>query len=69
MEQRISRKEVNEDKPLSAEQVTPLCAWCLAEQGIPAGEGSHGICKRHADAFLNQWKGKRNGRSARTVAQ
>lgn len=45
-----------EDVRLSAEPVvhTPLCAWCLSEQGIPAGEGSHGICRAHADRMLVQ---------------
>jgi hypothetical protein len=23
------------------------CAWCLLEQGLPLGAGSHGICERH----------------------
>jgi len=32
----------------------PFCAWCLSEQGIPAGEGSHGICKKHANRLLRQ---------------
>ena len=34
----------------------PLCAWCLSEQGIEAGEGSHGICAVHADWLLKQWR-------------
>lgn len=33
---------------------TPLCAWCLSEQGVPAGEGSHGICREHANKLLLQ---------------
>jgi len=33
-----------------------LCAWCLSEQGIPAGEGSHGICRKHANWLLLQQK-------------
>lgn len=33
---------------------SPLCAWCLSEQGMPAGEGSHGICKQHANGLLLQ---------------
>ena len=45
------------DDHLSNNSITsPLCAWCLSEQGIAAGEGSHGICKQHADSFLLQWK-------------
>lgn len=39
----------------------PLCAWCLSEQGIAAGEGSHGICAKHADWLLKQWR-ERNRR-------
>jgi hypothetical protein len=39
---------------------TVLCAWCLSEQGIAAGEGSHGICKKHADSFLIQWREHRS---------
>ena len=35
---------------------SPLCAWCLSEQGIAAGEDSHGICRKHADSFLIQWR-------------
>jgi hypothetical protein len=34
----------------------PLCAWCLSEQGIAAGEGSHGICTMHAGGLLKQWR-------------
>jgi hypothetical protein len=33
---------------------TPLCAWCLSEQGIAASEGSHGICCAHAEQMLLQ---------------
>lgn len=25
-----------------------LCAWCLREQMLPFGSGSHGICAKHA---------------------
>lgn len=35
------------------------CAWCLHEQGLPAGEGSHGICRQHADQLLIQWRKQR----------
>jgi hypothetical protein len=38
--------------PLLIEEHLP-CAWCLAEQGVAASEGSHGICERHRDI---QWK-------------
>lgn len=40
--------------------VVPLCAWCLAEQAKEGQEteeiveGSHGICREHADAILLQ---------------
>lgn len=36
----------------------PLCAWCLSEQGIPAGEGSHGICRTHANRLLLQQRAR-----------
>jgi hypothetical protein len=36
-----------------------VCAWCLAEKGITANEGSHGICKRHANELILQWKEQR----------
>ena len=41
---------------------SPLCAWCLSEQGIPAGEGSHGICKKHANKLLLQQRKIRSRR-------
>jgi hypothetical protein len=25
------------------------CAWCMVEQGIELGNGSHGICAEHAE--------------------
>lgn len=31
-----------------------LCAWCLEEQGVPLGEGSHSICKKHKASMLQQ---------------
>lgn len=37
----------------------PLCAWCLCEQGIALGNGSHGICARHADYMLQQYRARR----------
>jgi len=46
---------------------SPLCAWCLSEQGLPAGEGSHGICKQHANRLLLQQR-KLHGRRIATTA-
>ena len=28
------------------------CAWCLQEQGLPLGSGSHGICQFHRDQLM-----------------
>ena len=28
------------------------CAWCLQEQGLPLGPGSHGICQFHRDQLM-----------------
>lgn len=39
-----------------------LCAWCLSEQGLPAGEGSHGICSGHANKLLLQQRTLRSRR-------
>ncbi len=55
--EQTQKKQVGDDHPLNnAIPVwhSPLCAWCLSEQGIPAGEGSHGICRKHADWLLLQ---------------
>src|SRR5689334_4835757 len=38
----------------------PQCAWCLTEQGLELGNGSHGICKQHAACLLQQWKEARS---------
>jgi hypothetical protein len=43
----------------------PVCAWCLFEQNIPAGEGSHGICRQHADQLLLQQRKLRSGHRRR----
>lgn len=39
---------------LSPMQVaSPLCAWCLEEQGeTPQETDSHGVCQPHADQML-----------------
>lgn len=34
----------------------PHCAWCLCEQGFALGNGSHGICQKHADKILQQYR-------------
>jgi hypothetical protein len=31
------------------------CAWCLQELGHSMENGSHGICKRHADIEFGKW--------------
>src|SRR5260370_8119488 len=43
---------------------TNPCAWCLKEQGIPAGEGSHGICAFHHAHMLLQAARRRVARAA-----
>lgn len=44
-------------------QITELpvipCAWCLSEQGLSMGDGSHGICQKHADKMLLDQRRKR----------
>jgi hypothetical protein len=39
----------------SQESIVP-CAWCLAEQGLPMGEQSHGICPTHRDAEYERYR-------------
>ncbi len=34
------------------------CAWCLKEAGIEPGDGSHGICPRHAEQLLADWRAR-----------
>ena len=41
----------------------PECAWCLAEQGLEPGNGSHGICVQHAAGLLQQWRERHASRS------
>ena len=50
-------KYLIDDHPFNSDNPvwhSPLCAWCLSEQGIPSGEGSHGICQNHANRLLLQ---------------
>jgi len=44
---------------------TDNCAWGLKERGIPAGEGSHGICPFHYAQMLAQYQRTRSTRPAR----
>jgi len=37
-----------------------LCAWCLKEQDRPMGDGSHGICQRHAQKIRDQAQARRD---------
>lgn len=51
------KRVLRDDYPFNSDSPgwhSPLCAWCLSEQGIPAGEGSHGICRKHANWLLLQ---------------
>lgn len=49
-----SIEQIREKCMVDGDWGTPLCAWCLSEQGIAALEGSHGICREHADQILLQ---------------
>jgi hypothetical protein len=40
----------------SYEEYRTDCAWCLDEQGLPLGNGSHGICSLHAIKVLKDWQ-------------
>lgn len=45
--------------------MTTLCAWCLSEQGLDMGSGSHGICERHAAKVLQQQRDRKLARAAK----
>lgn len=55
--------------PIAGDAASRLCAWCLAAQGIPAGEGSHGICKFHKAQLLAQAARLRAARRRKKVAR
>lgn len=44
----IARLEALDELERMPTQPLLDCAWCLREQGRPMGNGSHGICARHA---------------------
>jgi hypothetical protein len=56
-EQRIERDRKNNalTSAVTAGSHTD-CAWCLAEQGLAFGDGSHGICARHEIGLLQQYQ-------------
>jgi hypothetical protein len=54
IELKQERVPIGDHRPNS--NATTVCAWCLSEQGIAMGEGSHGICTPHAEWLLKQWK-------------
>lgn len=41
---------------MNAIQIATACAWCLAEQGLPMGKQSHGICATHRKAEYEKYK-------------
>ena len=49
------------DQYLFNSEDRPRCAWCLSEQGLDFGNGSHGICPQHAAWLLQQYR-ERNAR-------
>ena len=44
----------NNDLPVMTNEDGVECAWHLQEAGLPLGNGSHGICKEHADGLRQQ---------------
>jgi len=43
------------------------CAWCLKERGEAPGDGSHGICARHAEEVRTAWLAKKREKRAAVV--
>jgi hypothetical protein len=54
----------HDDQPalVMTNEDTTDCAWCLQEQGLPMGEGSHGICGMHARQAMEQYKAEKQKR-------
>ena len=66
----FTSQNTRDDHPLNSDisvWYSPSCAWCLSEQGLEAGEGSHGICKQHANGLLQQQRKLRSRRIAATA--
>lgn len=64
---RIFPQRDNEEPVLiMTDEDTTDCAWCRQAQGLPMGNGSHGICAFHA-AQVRQQQAER--RAARNVSQ
>jgi hypothetical protein len=49
----------SDETVLSMSEWNVDCAWCLAEQGRAAGEGSHGICPYHAEQVYQAHRASR----------
>ena len=57
----IARLQALEDIADTPTEKSPAvqCAWCLAQNGQPMGEGSHGICPRHAAQVIEKSRERR----------
>lgn len=61
----VQQTDAAEQSPTMLTNTSPvLCAWCLDEQGIPQGEGSHGICPDHAQTQYQLLQARRARRAA-----
>lgn len=49
-----SSNQATSDDIIPDSLLEPQCAWCMTERGEDLGEGSHGICREHADEMLRQ---------------
>lgn len=58
------RQPLGLSRPVAFHSTPPAaaldCAWCLAEQGLPMGEDSHGICTRHAEQLRADYHARRH---------
>ena len=57
-------REPTEETGTAAEVLITDCAWCLAEAGLPPGDGSHGICPAHTEQIIMQAREYRRKRDA-----
>jgi len=56
----LGRRQPMGERSMSPPAPVLDCAWCLAEQGTPMTEGSHGICRRHAEQVVRDVRTRRN---------
>lgn len=50
----LFNRQADEQTEVTTDWTTD-CAWCLEEQGLEMGNGSHGICEDHSNQVRAQY--------------